>query len=169
MIDVIQEAPRTVFLTEDEASLYLQATSSMVWAPRGQTPVVRADPGRAKVNFYGTLNLYTGRVMITRATEMKAETTAQHLEQILSAIPEVPIVLFWDRAPWHSGPAVRDVLRQSLAQANLQPQIILLYAAPLCPHFLEFVQRGEFCQVLLVRDGGHLMLLPSGPLQRPAR
>ena len=31
---------------EDEASLYLQATVSRVWAPKGQTPVVRAHPGR---------------------------------------------------------------------------------------------------------------------------
>jgi transposase len=126
VIDVIQEAPQTVFLSEDEASLYLQATTSMVWAPQGQTPVVRADPGRAKVNFYGTLNLYTGGVLTTRTTEMNAETTAQHLEQILSAIPEVPIVLFWDHAPWHSGPAVREVL-----QANPRLQIIFYpVAAP---------------------------------------
>ncbi len=25
-------------------------------------------------------------------------------------MPEVPILLLWDRAPWHSGPAIRDVL-----------------------------------------------------------
>jgi hypothetical protein len=40
--------------------MYLQATTTAVWAPKGQTPVVRVHPGREKVNFYGTLNLHTG-------------------------------------------------------------------------------------------------------------
>jgi len=52
-----------VFLTEDEMSMYLQATTMAVWAPRGQTPVVRADPDRDKVCFYGTLDLQTGQVI----------------------------------------------------------------------------------------------------------
>ena len=50
-MDVVQEAPDTVFLAGDEAGLYLQATPCSVWSPTGQTPVVRTDPGRAKTNF----------------------------------------------------------------------------------------------------------------------
>jgi transposase len=106
-------------MAEDEAGLYLQATMMAVWAPRGQTPVVRAHPGREKVNFYGTLNLHTGQVIATRSTEMNAQATARHLEQVLGAVPDVPIVLLWDRAPWHSGQAIRDVL-----QANPRLQLI---------------------------------------------
>jgi len=56
----VQTAPDTVFLAEDEAGLYLQATTVPVWAPVGQTPVVRVDPGRAQTHFYGSLNLLTG-------------------------------------------------------------------------------------------------------------
>lgn len=118
-------------MTEDEAILYLQATTTSVWAPRGQTPVIRTDPRRDKVNFFGTLNLHTGEVIAMRATEMTAQTTAQHLQQILEAIPGVPIVLLWDRAPWHSGPAIRQVLaanprlqfiRYPVAAPDLNPQ-----------------------------------------------
>ncbi len=58
-MDIAQFAPETVILAEDEASLYLQATTTAVWAPLGQTPTVRAHPGRDKVNFYGTLNWRT--------------------------------------------------------------------------------------------------------------
>ena len=43
MIDVAQDAPNTLFLAEDEASLYLQATTSHVWFPTGQTQIVPAD------------------------------------------------------------------------------------------------------------------------------
>lgn len=111
--------------------MYLQATTMAVWAPKGQRPVVRADPSREKVCFYGTLDLRTGRDMVTRVSVMNAEATAQHLVQILEAIPERPIVLFWDRAPWHSGQPVRDVLtanprleiiRFPVAAPELNPQ-----------------------------------------------
>ena len=112
-------------------SMYLQATTMAAWAPKGQTPVVRTDPGRDKVCFYGTLDLRTGRDIVTRAPVMNAATTAEHLLQILEAVPGRPILLFWDRAPWHSGQPIRDVLaanprleimRFPVAAPELNPQ-----------------------------------------------
>lgn len=105
-----QEAPDTVWLAQDEASLYLQATTYRVWAPRGQTPVVRAHPGREKIHFYGTLNLLTGQEIAMSSPVMNGEATARHLQQILDSYPQVPIVLLWDRAPWHFGTPVRELL-----------------------------------------------------------
>jgi transposase len=109
-MDVAQTAPNTVILAEDEAALYLQASLQAVWAPCRQTPVVRVDPGRTCTHFYGTLNLLTGQEIITRTASLNAETTARHLEHILQACPEVTVLLLWDRAPWHSGAAIRAVL-----------------------------------------------------------
>lgn len=120
-----------MILAEDEASLYLQTTTMAVWALKGQTPVVRSDPGRAKTNFYGTLNLHTGEDIVTQASKMNAQTTALHLQQILDTLPDVPILLLWDRAPWHRGQAIRDVLsanprmetmRFPVAAPELNPQ-----------------------------------------------
>jgi transposase len=111
--------------------MYLQATTMAVWAPKGQTPLVRAAPGREKVCFYGTLDLWTGQDIVTRGPVMNAAATAEHLLQILEAIPERPILLFWDRAPWHSGQPIRDVLaanprleimRFPVAAPELNPQ-----------------------------------------------
>ncbi len=113
MIDVAQEAPNTVFLAEDEAGLYLQATTCYVWYPRGQTPIVRADPGRAMTHFYGTLNLHTGQEIAMRSDMMNAEVSAQHLEMLLETNPDVPIILFWDRAPWHRGKPIDKVLEEN--------------------------------------------------------
>ena len=92
-----------MFLAEDEAGLYLQATTVSVWAPRGQTPIVRLHPGREHVHFYGTLNLHTGQEIAIRTTEMNAQVTAQYLELILDRFPGVRNLLLWDRAPWHYG------------------------------------------------------------------
>ncbi len=108
-----QEAPDTVFLAEDEAGLYLQATTCYVWSPIGHTPIVRADPGRAKTHFYGSLNLKTGQEIAMRSDNMNAEASAQHLEMLLEANPDVPIILFWDRAPWHRGKPIDKVLEEN--------------------------------------------------------
>jgi len=91
-------------------TLYLQATTQRVFAPRGQTPVIRADPSRDKTSFYGTLDLKTGREIVTPSPTMNSDATAQHLQQILDTIPTGPILLLWDRAPWHAGQPVRDLL-----------------------------------------------------------
>jgi transposase len=37
----------------------------------------------------------------------------QKTEKILEANPDVPLVLFWDRAPWHRGKAIDQVLAQN--------------------------------------------------------
>ena len=100
-----------MILTADEASLYLQATCQTVWAPKGQTPCVRVDPSRTKINYYGTLNLQTGEEVVLRTKKLNSVTTASYLMQILETYPDVPILLFWDRAPWHRGTAIEQVLR----------------------------------------------------------
>ena len=97
-------------LAEDAASLYLQATLRRVWAPQGQPPVVAADARRVKTNFYGPLNLHTGAEVVMQADKLNAETTAMYLERVLAAHPAVPLLLVWDRAPWHRGEEIRAVL-----------------------------------------------------------
>ena len=42
-MDIAQTAPQTVILAEDEAALYLQATTMAAWAPPGQTPEYGPD------------------------------------------------------------------------------------------------------------------------------
>ena len=125
-MDIAQEAPQTVIMPEDETSLYLQATTQAVWAPRGQTPVVRVHPNREKVSFYGTLNLRTGQDIVMRSDVMNSQVSAQHLQQILDSVPDVPILVLWDRAPWHRGQSIRDVL-------SANPRLEIMYfpvAAP---------------------------------------
>jgi len=123
---VAQAAPNTVLLAEDEAGLYLQATTCQVWSPTGQTPIVRADPGRTKTNFYGILNLQTGQEIAMRSDVMNAEVSAQYLEMILEANPDVPILLLWDRAPWHRGKPIDQVLEENprleIIFSDLNPQ-----------------------------------------------
>ena len=125
-MDVAQDAPDTLFLAEDEASLYLQATTSQVWSPVGQTPIVRVDPGRKNTHFYGTLNLQTGEEIAMQSDDMNSEASARHLKMILDANPDVPILLFWDRAPWHRGKAIDQLLEKN-------PRLEIMRFPPGCP------------------------------------
>ena len=109
-MDVAQEAPDTVILAQDECWMYLQATTMAVWSPRGQTPVVGVDPGRSKAGFYGTVDLHSGAELVMRSGKFNATMTSQHLLQMLEAYPERPILLLWDRAPWHRGESIRKLL-----------------------------------------------------------
>jgi len=109
-MDIAQDAPETIILAEDEASLYLQATTMRVWAPVGQTPSVRVDTQRDMVHFYGSLNLNTGEEIAMKAEKMNSDTTALFLQQMADHYPDKPILLLWDRAKWHGGQAVKDFL-----------------------------------------------------------
>lgn len=54
-----------------------------------------------------------------RSEKMNAATTAEHLQQVLDAIPDVPILLLWDKAPWHQGEPIQKIL-----EANPRLEII---------------------------------------------
>jgi len=126
-VDIAQEAPETVILAGDEASLYLQASLKRVWAPVGVTPVIRTAAGRDNTHFYGALNLLTGEQTTLRSDLMNGQVSALFLQKLLLAYPEKlllaypdrPILLLWDRAPWHRGPAITAVL-----EANARLEIV---------------------------------------------
>ena len=44
MTDFLQDHPDGQVIALDEMSLYFQATTTRVWSPVGQTPVVRVSP-----------------------------------------------------------------------------------------------------------------------------
>ena len=75
---------------------------------------------------YGSLNLLTGAEVVTRTTVMKAETTALHIQQVLAANPDKPVLMLIDRAPWHHGPAIDALLAGN-------PRLELMYFPTAAP------------------------------------
>jgi len=115
-----------VIVAEDEACLYLQVSLMRVWAPTGQTPVVRAAASRDNTHFYGALNLLTGEQTWMRSDLMNAQATVLFLLGLLAAYPEVPILLLWDRAPWHRGCQITQLLAA-------HPRLEIVWFPPGCP------------------------------------
>ena len=126
MTDSLQDHPDLAILALDQMSLYFQATVTRVWAPIGQTPRVYVAPQRDHVHFYGALEVRNGRAIAVTALEQTNAVTADFICLLLLLFPTQPILLLLDRAPWHFGPAIRQVLAEN-------PRLELLYFPPACP------------------------------------
>ena len=81
--------------------------------------MARVDPGRDKINFYGSLDPHTGQETVTRSEVTASQATALYLQQILRSVPDVPILLLWDRGPWHFGEPVRHMLDANRRLENM--------------------------------------------------
>jgi len=125
VIDFRQAHPDGVILALDQMSLYFQATLTRVWAPIGQTPWVRVASQRQYVNFYGALDVLSGREISLSLPKQNAEMTVHFLNHILTCLPDRPILLLWDRASWHKG-AAREFVQQ-------HPLMDMLYFPVACP------------------------------------
>ena len=97
-----------------------------VWARKGHTPIVPVSASRDNTHFYGALNMATGKETLLRSDLMNSDVSALFLQMLLDAYPNLPLLLLWDRAPWHKGEAVRAVL-----EAN--PRLEVMWFPPGCP------------------------------------
>jgi transposase len=127
VIDLLQMyGNRLAIVAMDQLKLYFQATLTRVWAPRGQTPVVTVTPQRARVHFYGALEVRCGREIAVTAPEQTTRVTADFIRLLLTLFPHHHILLLLDRASWHSGPEIDQLLDEN-------PRLELLYFPPACP------------------------------------
>lgn len=126
MTDFLQDHPDGTIVAMDEMSLYFQATTTRVWSPSGQTPSVRVTPQRNLVYFFGALNLRTGQEIALTLPQPTTATTVHFLRHALTCLPQRPILLLLDRAPWHHGVALHDLL-------DREPRLELMFFPPACP------------------------------------
>ena len=125
MTDFRQDHPDGVILALDQMSAYLQATTTHVWSPVGQTPLVWVTPQRDCVHFYGALDVITGQEIALSLPRLDAEHTVHFLEHIVRCLPGRRILLLWDRAPWHKGAARLFI--------EAHPDLEMVYFPPGCP------------------------------------
>jgi transposase len=128
VIDFKQDHPDGVILTIDQLSLYFQATTTRVWAQRGQTPTVRVATQRQQVHIYGALNVCSGQESALSLPVQSGEMTCHFLDHLQSVYPGQVLLLLWDRAQWHKGQVVRAYLEH-------HPHLHTLHFPPGCPQF----------------------------------
>jgi transposase len=124
--DFLQDHPQGVILSLDQISLYFQATLTRVWAPIGQTPIVQVSPQRDHVHFYGALEVRNGRDIALPVAEQNSTITANFLCLLLLLFPTQPILLLLDRAPWHFGAEIDQIVAEN-------ERLALMYYPTACP------------------------------------
>lgn len=157
MIDFLQDHPEGQVIAIDEMSLYSQATVTRLWAARGQTPIVRVSGQRDHVHFYGALNLCSGHEFALPRLEMNSIETASFLQDLFACYPGQPILLLWDRASWHKGQPVADVLAA-------HPHVETLFFPPASPE----LNPQEHVWSLARANVSHNHTLPDLPTLRDA-
>ncbi|MCA1617632.1 MAG: IS630 family transposase [Acidobacteria bacterium] len=101
-------------LAGDQSKVYLEATLSRRWNPRGQQPLV-ADGARSKQaeNIYGAIHLGTGKETATFCIDWQdSDATIAWLELMLAAHPEGQILLWIDGASHHTSEEVEEWLEE---------------------------------------------------------
>jgi hypothetical protein len=124
--DFVQAHPQGIILAMDPMSLYFQATLTRVWAPVGPTPIVRITPNRHPIHFYGALDVRHGRDMAISTEEETTAMTVNFLMLLLMLFPTQDLLLLLDRAPWHFGPELDQLLAEN-------DRLDLVYFPPACP------------------------------------
>jgi transposase len=107
-----ESGERVVPLAGDQSKVYLEATLSRRWSPRGQQPLV-ADGARAKQaeNIYGALHLGTGAETSTFCIDWQdSDATIRWLELMLTEHPRGQILLWIDGAAHHTSDEVEEWL-----------------------------------------------------------
>lgn len=88
--------------------------------------MVKLDPSRKAVHFYGALDLGSGQENAMMSPVMNGATTALFVQKILLTYPDLPILILWDRAPWHYGAPINELL-----VAN--PRLEIMHFPPASP------------------------------------
>ena len=125
MTDFKLRHPDGVVLTLDQMSVYWQCSLCHVWSPVGDTPIIRVTPKRDSLKFYGALDVESGKQFALSLPTMNGDATIHFLQHILGCIPDVPILLLWDRATWHKG-----IARQFV---EAHDRLDMMYFPPACP------------------------------------
>jgi len=96
--------------------------------------------------------------IVTRTEKMNSKATAVHHKEVLQTYPEVPLLIFGDRATWHCGETVRqvfgdnprlEVIKLPVAAPDLNPQEHVWKAARSAGEFQDFLSSNSFPSSLL--------------------
>jgi transposase len=92
----------------DEAHIHQDADLGYGWAERGQRFwVASTSPGlSARVSFYGLYLYNEGQVRLWPYPRANGDHTIEVLQRLRAEVPERPLIVLWDGAPYHRAKAV---------------------------------------------------------------
>jgi transposase len=111
---------RCLLVYIDEAHLHLDTDEGYGWSIKGDRFWVSSNsPGLAKVSLYGLYLFNVGQVRIVPYDCANQLHTVDVLESLKAEFPDIPIVLIWDRAPYHRADFVKTMTE--LLEMKIEP------------------------------------------------
>ena len=94
----------------DEAHIHQDCDLGYGWGERGQRFwIASRSPGlSARVSFYGLYLYNEGQVRLWPFPRANGDHTIQVLRRLRAEVPERPLIVLWDGAPYHRAKAVRE-------------------------------------------------------------
>ena len=111
-----------VVLCADETRLLWQTLVRKAWFPKGREgkkTIIRIENIDEYQNFFGALNLKTGKPHLIKLKWQKQENIITALKYLKRSYPNKRICLLWDNASFHKGKLVREELSKSLSIYHL--------------------------------------------------
>ena len=97
----------------DEAHIHQDADLGYGWAERGERFWgASPSPGlSARVSFYGLYLYNEGQVRLWPYPRANGDHTIAVLQRLRAEVPERPLIVLWDGAPYHRAKTVREAAR----------------------------------------------------------
>jgi transposase len=139
---------RRTIVWVDESGFYLIPALVRTYAPRGETPILRAPLTRDHWSVIGGLTAEGRLLLQVQEQPFRGPTIVRFLQHLLRQIPG-PILVLWDGAPIHRAQVVKDFLAQGAA-ARLQLEVLPGYAPELNPaegvwRYLKHIELRNVC------------------------
>lgn len=94
-------------------NLNQETKTKNVWYQKGQEPIIEAKRKGESINFYGALNMKTGRCSALKTGRQNSQTTIKFLKKLLKIYQNRKIFLIWDGAGWHKSKEIRQFLSET--------------------------------------------------------
>lgn len=113
-------------------NLNQETKTKNIWYFKNKEPIIEAKRRGESANFYGTLNMKTGKCAAMKVERQNSQTTIEFLKELLKIYHNKKIFLIWDNAAWHKSKEIR----QFLSEVNKGKTILELFNFP--PYYPEF-------------------------------
>lgn len=109
-------------------NLNQETKTKNIWYFKNKEPIIQAKRKGESQNFYGALNIKTGRQIAIKADRQNSKWTIKFLKTLAKFYRNRNIFLLWDNAGWHKSKLIRRFLKST-------KQFELLNLPPYSPEF----------------------------------
>jgi len=87
-----------------------------IWYFRNKQPIIEAKRKGQSQNFYGALNMKTGKCVAMTVDKQNSKATIKFLKKLAKIYKNKKIFLIWDGASWHKSKEIREFLRTPIGK-----------------------------------------------------